>query len=124
MKEVRIRQGERVRIVQKRSSSLSQSIEFEVLSDDAATSPGGTVEVDKSGWLLRKKPVAHPLQRHNSFKKGWLDNHYALYVTPDSDVTIRLTRGQDRINLVIVFVLLIALAVTSVIFMAILRTLG
>lgn len=95
MKTVKIKAGERKKIISKFSDSLARSYHFSAQSaDDAALS--GRIEVQGSQWLLPKNPVFLDLTSNNQVDKGAWDTIYKVYVIPDIDVEISLQGAAPR----------------------------
>lgn len=121
MKIFKIAAGQNQRIVRKRFSSLSQSIDFEVESDPPGAPLSGKVEVAKSAWIFPKQPTVLPLEARHSLEKSLWNTFFTVTVTPDRTVTLRVTKGHDRLNIVLLLGLVVLLAIGSVAAMAVLR---
>ncbi len=121
MKDFKIAAGQSQRIVRKRFSSLAQRIDFEVESDPAGAPLSGKVEVARSAWIFPKPPTVFALEARHSLEKSLWNTFFTVTVTPDLAVTLRVTKGHDRLNILLLVGLVALLAIGSVAIMAVLR---
>lgn len=84
MKSIAARAGERTKVLHIFSDSIPQTVRFTATPAGA----GGTVEVVRRRWFVRRPPEVHPLRAEQAFDKGFADVDYTIHVTPDRDVTI------------------------------------
>jgi len=109
MKTIKIRSGERKRIIRQFSNSLQQTYSFSAKPVEPDTAISGIVEVQGSKWLFPKPPLKLDLKRENLVEKGMWDTFYSVYVIPGTDVEIALKPTRTNrlwIYLVIVVIIL------------------
>ena len=116
MTSLTIPKGERRRVLHLVFDSIPQKVRFSASPAVGAGPVAGKVEVIGSRWLFRR-PV---LEAENVFRKGFRDGFYEIWVTPEQDTEITFTTSHFRFNyLLIACGVVIALAVASVVAMAI-----
>ncbi|MCP4385262.1 MAG: hypothetical protein GY798_28275 [Hyphomicrobiales bacterium] len=117
MKELTARAGERTKILHVFSDSIPQTVRFAARRITDGGSPDGTVEVIRRRWFRRQPPQSYRLRTEQKFHKRFADVDYAIYVTPDHDVSIAFqTRHLERSVLLWIIGGIVALAVLSALF--------
>ncbi len=119
MPSTQIKAGERKRILYRFGNSLQTDYAFSATPKDDSRPVSGTIEVKGSGWLSPKPATNQSLQSQNRVFKGAWDTFYSVYVTPDVDVEVTLTKGRSGSPMLIVWVavgLIILATVATLIF--------
>ncbi len=96
MATIKIKAGERARIIRRFSSSIVATYKFSADPVDSCDDLSGNVEVKGSRWLFPKPAETQKLGRQNSVNKGMWDTFYSIYVVPDVDVYITLPKFGIR----------------------------
>lgn len=97
MKQIIAKAGERTKILHIVSDSIPQPVRFTAQRLETFEPPEGTVEIARRHWFARQAPERHPLRAEQTFRKGFADVDYAIYVTPVDDVAIDIqTRHLER----------------------------
>ena len=113
MKTIKIRSGEKKRIIRQFSNSLQQTYSFSAKPVDPDAAISGVVEVQGSNWLFPKPPLKLELKRENLVEKGMWDTFYSVYVIPNNDVEIVLKPTRTNRLWIYLLVVLIVLALAS-----------
>ncbi|VAW22061.1 hypothetical protein MNBD_ALPHA12-877 [hydrothermal vent metagenome] len=113
MKTIKIRSGERKRIIRQFSNSLQQTFSFSATAVEPNEEVSGIVEIQGSKWLFPKAPTTMDLKRDNMVEKGMWETFYSVYVTPDSDVEITLKPAHINRLWIYMVIVLIVLALAS-----------
>ncbi|MCB1581545.1 MAG: hypothetical protein R3E90_00410 [Marinicella sp.] len=122
MKEgTKIKKAERVRVFRRSFSSVPMTYQLTVKpvgTDDVS----GTVEVEITQILFRKKNLINPLQINNVIKATLWDTFMDVYIRPDSDVIIEKPQRSISAKPLIVGLIVTVIALVSVLmFLAFLK---
>ena len=124
MKIFTIQKGQRQRILRKRFSNMPQTMAFTVEPVHPGDSVTGKLTIDRTTLVFRKPLEAVDLKTQHQLEKSWWSTFYKVFVEPDCDVEVTITRGQDRLDVVWLFGLVVILAFVAVGGMALLRAIG
>jgi hypothetical protein len=114
MKDLVVKAGERTKILHIVSDSIPQDVTFTVSPVGGNGRPSGTAEIVRSPGFLRKRTERHPVQPAQTFRKGFADVDYALYLTPGEDVRVAFqSRHLERRTLFWILGAVAALAVLA-----------
>ncbi len=113
MKTIRIKSGQRKRIIRQFSNSLQQTYDFSATALDGNAEVSGIVEVQGSKWMFPKPPLRLDLKRENLVEKGMWDTFYSVYVIPNGDVEITLKPTRTNKLWIYLVIVLVVLALAS-----------
>lgn len=123
MKDLVVGAGERTRILHIVSDSIPQDVTFTVSLVGKNGPPSGTVEIVRSPWFLKKRSERHPMQARQTFRKGFADVDYAVYLTPAQDIRVTFqSRHLERRMLFWILGAVAALAVLAAMAVPLLRS--
>ena len=116
VQEIEIRAGEQKKIFSRFSSSIPETVVFDVEPVNAGESLQGMVEVRGSSIIIPRKPVAHPLEVHNEIEKGMVDSNFAIWVLPEVDVRVTMEGSASmRLFWLIIIAAMVTVAIAGVI---------
>ena len=115
-REIEIRAGEEKKIFSRVSSSISETIVFDVQPVNADDALEGRIEIRGSSVIIPKKPQPRPLQSHNEIEKGMMDSNFAIWVLPDVDVRLTMEGSSSmRLFWLIIIAAMVTVAIAGVI---------